>query len=96
MPTDLLLDSNSDILIANGDFVIGESTKQHQLSLLVGNKGEYKQYPKVGVGINGYLLDENEQDMLREIRSQFESDGMTVKKTVLKDSELIIDAPYSY
>lgn len=96
MPTDLLLDSNSDILIADGDFVIGDSTKQNQRALLIANKSEFKQHPKTGVGINGYLLDENEQDMLREIRSQFESDGMTVKKTVLKDSELIINAPYSY
>jgi hypothetical protein len=84
-----------DLRIENGDFIIGDSTEQNQHLLLLANKGEYKQYPKAGVGINGYFLDEAEQDMLREIRSQFENDGMKVKKLVYADGKLKIDAPYN-
>jgi len=96
MMDDILLDTDTlDLQIKAGDFVIGDATEQNQHLLLLANKGDYKQYPKVGVGINGFLLDEAEQDMMREIRSQFETDGMKVKKLVYADGKIKIDAPYS-
>lgn len=93
---DILLDTETlDLQIAAGDFVIGDATEQNQHLLLLANKGDYKQHPKAGVGINGFLLDEAPQDMMREIRSHFENDGMKVKKLVYADGKLIIDAPYN-
>jgi hypothetical protein len=92
---DILLDENLDLQIVDGDWVIGDSTKQNQQLLLQCQKGEIKQYPKTGVGINNYLLDEEEQSMLREIRSEFEGDGMLVNKLNYSDEKLTIDAQYS-
>lgn len=93
---DILLDTDTlDLQIVAGDFVVGDATEQNQHLLLLSNKGDYKQHPKVGVGINGFLLDEEQQDMMREIRSQFENDGMKVNKLVYADGKLKIDAPYS-
>lgn len=75
---DILLNEAFDIEVINGDLGIGESTLQNQRLLLVAQKGEFKQHPKTGVGIESYLDAENPQDMLLEIRSQFVLDGMKV------------------
>ncbi len=81
MPTDILIDIvTNDLASSDGDFLIGDSTRQHQVDLLVANEGEYKQWPITGVGIEGFLLDEDKTDMIRKIRSQFTRDGMSVLK----------------
>lgn len=76
---DIQLNEAFDFEISNGDLDVGESTLQNQRLLLVAQKGEFKQHPKTGVGIESYLNAENPQDMLLEIRSQFELDGMKVE-----------------
>jgi hypothetical protein len=51
MPTtDILLDDNNDLRIENGDFVVGDSTKQHQKLLLMLSKGDTRQFALDGVG----------------------------------------------
>lgn len=99
--TDILLgiDENAadidDLLIANGDLVIGESTLQHQRHLLIAEKGEYKENPTVGVGIYGFLLDDNVEDMMRTVVQEFSKDGMLVDSVKLNnDGKLAIDAEY--
>lgn len=94
MPTDLMLDENMDLLIENGDFVIGESTLQHQMTLLLADKNDFKQHPDVGVGIESYLDDESPADMHREVRLQFSRDGMKVKSIITLEGKLNIDAEY--
>lgn len=87
MPIDYLNDANDDLLIQNGDFVIGESSQQHQSLLLRLKKGELRQYPKTGVGIDGFLLDDNPGDVYQEIQKQFEADGMVVRSIDVSFSE---------
>ena len=70
---------NDDLLIAAGDFVVGETTQQHQSLLLRMKKGELRQYPKTGVGLDDFLLDDNPGDVYSEIQRQFEADGMVVR-----------------
>jgi hypothetical protein len=77
MPQDLLLTSFAPT-ITGGDFVVGESTRQHQELLLLIEKGELRQYPLSGVGIRSQLLDENPAAVRAEIKRQFELDGMKV------------------
>ena len=79
MPVDYL-HIDDDLMIANGDFVKGESTLQHQSLLIRLKKGELRQYPKTGVGIEEYLLDEEAGNAYAEVRKQFEADGMSVGK----------------
>lgn len=64
--------------ILDGDFVIGESTRQHQALLLLIEKGELRQHTLSGVGIRTQLLDENPAAVRAEIKRQFELDGMKV------------------
>lgn len=99
MPGDYL-HIDDDLLIANGDFVAGESTLQHQSLLLRLKKGELRQFPKTGVGVDDFLLDDTPGDVYLEIRKQFEADGMTIRKLEISFNaaagklEPIIDAIY--
>lgn len=79
MPQDYLHD-NDDLKIADGDFVVGESTTQHQSLLWRLNKGELRQYPKTGIGSTSYLLDDVPGDIYAETQKQFEADGMSIRK----------------
>lgn len=78
MPIDLLLDDGFDVLIANGDFVAGESTRQHQSLLLLIEKGELREFPLRGVGLRSWLLDDQVGDLNAAIKREFEADGQTV------------------
>lgn len=46
MPVDILLDENFELQFADGDFAFGESTYEHQKTLLLADKGEIKLFPK--------------------------------------------------
>lgn len=72
---DILLDED-DLLIDGGDFVMGESTRQHQRALILDNKGEYKQHSTVGVGAFRYLNDEDPERLMQAITDAFLGDGM--------------------
>lgn len=86
MPIDYLHDTD-DLKVANGDFVKGESTQQHQSLLVRLKKGELRQFPKTGVGIDDFLQDDNPGDAHVEIQKQCEADGM-----IVRDLELTLNA----
>ena len=95
MPQDILLNSDFEVYAVNGDFVVGESTYQHQALLLSVSPGEIKQYPASGVGADNFLLDENPAELVREIRSEFKQDGMKVTKVDIDiNGQLDIKAEY--
>lgn len=78
---DILVDEDFDLIIKDGDFVVGESTQQHQRFLLLLNKGESKQSPTIGVGLRNFILDDGDGDELESIiTSEFENDGMKITK----------------
>lgn len=80
--------------IANGDFVMGDATEQHQRRLLMAHKGEYKQHPLTGVGLADYIDDENKNELVREIRKQMVQDGMTVNVLKITTTGINLDADY--
>jgi hypothetical protein len=93
---DFLIDDDFDLIIEDGDFKTGESTKQHQEILLLSNKGEVKQFPVIGVGLNSFLLEDAEPEELRHsIQEEFENDGMQIGKLVIDSLiEMQVDAIY--
>lgn len=92
---DLLLDANKDLLFKNGDLVIANSNNQNQELILTANKGEYKQHPEVGVGIEQMLGDDDFTPMLIEIKKQLEYDGMQIDDVrFTQDGKLFIDGKY--
>ncbi|WP_267402801.1 MULTISPECIES: hypothetical protein [unclassified Chryseobacterium] len=95
MPVDILLNENFELQFANGDFVFGESTYEHQRTLLLADKGEIKLFPKNGVGVRRYLEHDGSEELAREIRQEFYADGMTVNGIKIgEDLEINIDADY--
>lgn len=94
MPNGLLLDQIGDLQYVNGIRQRGEITEQNQMLLLLSAKGDFKESPTVGVGIAGYLKDDDVTGLLGEIKKEFQRDGMNVKKISLTGSQLVIIAPY--
>lgn len=91
---DILLDRTFDLLLAGGDWKIGESTRQHQQLLLLTEKGEWKENPTQGVGSQSWLLDETSGEYRAEVKRQFERDGMTVLKLAGTMKNLKVEAIY--
>jgi len=94
---DLLLDTTDNDLLfdADGNFTTGTSDQQHQVLLLLLDKGSLKENPDAGVGAFKYLEAEQKGDFLRELRIQFSNDGMQVRKVAFENNKLSIDAPYN-
>ena len=97
MMKDILLTDGFDLLIRDGDIVIGESTVQHQDLLLIAQKGSFKQSPDIGVGIENFLMDEDFEGMCKRINGEFVKDGQKCD-SVKYDSvtgEITYNAKYS-
>ena len=94
--TDILTDSGGDIEISNGDFICGFSDLQHQEHLLVAQKGDIKEKPGVGVGIENFINGSDMDGFLSEVKSEFIKDGMTVNKLDFNEAtgDLNYDANY--
>lgn len=96
MPKDILLNEDFDLQIKDGDFVVGESTAQHQKILILSDKGEYKEIPMRGVGSRRFLEDDTPEHLAREIREEFSTDGMVVNKIqITEDLTIQVDANYN-
>ena len=91
---DILLDNDGDLKIENGDFVIGFSDDQHKDILLITDKGSFKENPLIGVGLQSFLEAESNSDLIREIRTQFMADGMTIDKLNYNNGIFELNAHY--
>lgn len=93
---DILFDTDGDLMIRNGDLVVGDSTYQHVQGLLLHQKGHYKFDPLIGVGIENFLNDEvQNSELLKEVRTALEADGFIVKVLYIQeDGKLKIDGQY--
>lgn len=89
---DLQLDEIGDILLKDGDYVMGESDMQHIEDILDAYPGEYRNAPLLGVylqrGINGLM----NGSIRRDININLQADNYLVKKVEITDSNLNIDA----
>ena len=75
---DFTVDDTGDLDFSNNDFKIESNELGHIESVLLAHKGEWKQYPMIGVGISKYLnspLSPTIRVRLeKEIKLQLESD----------------------
>jgi hypothetical protein len=85
---DILLDASGELLIRNGDFVVGPSDKQSINSILTAFPGWWKQFPTVGVGMSNYINAKGKNaEIQRNIKLQLESDGFVLDTIILETSE---------
>jgi hypothetical protein len=92
----ILLDENGDLMIHNGSMVVGDSTLQNQYLILIAQKGEFKEYPTLGVGISDMLGDDDALEWKKRIREEFVKDGLDINSMNLdlQSGKLDIDAKY--
>lgn len=91
---DILLYNDADLLFANGDLCIGESTLQNQYLILASQKGEFKENPMFGAGLSDYANDDDNTYWKHRINEELRRDGMTVKKIEIKGETIKINAEY--
>lgn len=95
---DLQVNTERDALglIARG-LEVGDTTYQNQAIILQAVKGEFKEYPTLGVGISDMVNDHETTGWTREIALQLEADGMRVNSLEIDkiSNKLIIDAHYN-
>lgn len=96
---DLQTDTARDTrgLIARG-IAVGDVTAQNQAVILRATKGEFKEYPTLGVGIDELLNDHETTGWAREIALQLEADGMVVREVKIDrtNRKIVIDAHYDW
>ena len=51
---DLITDAYGDLIFVNGDIKIDESDTQHVEHILIADRGQFRQFPLIGVGISRY------------------------------------------
>lgn len=81
--------------MTGGDLQTGFADEQNQRVLLVSEKGAFKQFPGVGVGLFSFLENDDPAALFSEIRRQFTADGMAINRmTYLGAGKINIDASY--
>lgn len=80
--------SDNDLVIKNGDFVIGESDSQHIEDSINAYAGWWKEHPQDGVGIFSYLNSSGRvQELARKIKLELQSDGYNVERPIIDISQ---------
>jgi len=93
--TDIILNKTGDLDIQNGDIILGYSDNQHQEHILLANKGDYKEFPELGVGINNMLNEDDYMPFLIESKKNLEYDGMKINNIKFEENgNLNIDGYY--
>lgn len=94
MANDILLGADGDLLIVDGDLVIGPANQQSIQLLIASAQGSWVDNPLGGVGILNYVnapMDLATQDVLRrDVQEQMEMDGFEKSAVSLttKDGKL--------
>lgn len=76
------------------DLVVGDVTLQNQALILQSQKGEWKEHPMVGCGIEGMTNDDDTNTWRRAIREELARDGMKVRSLKINRENIEIDADY--
>jgi hypothetical protein len=92
---DILLDTNGDLSFQNGDLKTGYSDNLHQEHILIANKGEYREFPEIGVAIEQIINDDDYMSVLIDAKKNLEYDGMKINNIKIDENGNIdIDGSY--
>ena len=97
------LDSSGDLdiniqtdaygLIISG-LSIGSTLQQNQWLILKAQKGDIKEHPLLGCGIDDIVDDEDYSSWQKKIREELAKDGMKVSTLILSETEFTLKADY--
>ena len=87
---DILLDLNYDLLIQNGDLVIGESDEQSAALIVVSAPGHFKENPFVGFNAAIYKgSNTNPAEMQANLIEQFSADNAVLDKFLVENGVIM-------
>lgn len=93
MVKDILLDTNHDILLKDGNLVFGDASAQNLEVILILNVGELKWNPLLGCGMirltQGRI---NPQVVIRDIELVLKADGWKNIKVTIIGGDITVDA----
>ena len=80
-------------LIVSG-LTVGDTLYQNQYIILNAQKGEFKENPTLGVGINDMANDDDLNEWKKAIREEFAKDGLKVDQLSISTTGMEIKADY--
>lgn len=81
------LDINNNFKTFNGDFLIEDTDLQDQQEIIYANKGNFLEFPDLGVGITNYSSASiDKADLAKIVRKEFEKDNFNLILVTVKDS----------
>jgi len=73
---DFLQDENEDEVIANGDYVLGDSDQAHINDILLSVPGSWREFPQCGVALESFQSSAGQQQKIDKlINQQLQADG---------------------
>mgnify|MGYP003524428733 CR=1 FL=1 len=91
---DILVDTNHDLIIMEGDFLTGESGNQSVELVFLSNPGEWKEHIETGIAIERATKGNIDRFLDRTIRVQMEADGYNLEKLIINENGISIDGSY--
>ncbi|MBF2708787.1 hypothetical protein [Flavobacterium soyangense] len=92
--TDILLTTDFDLKIANGDFVTGDSSDQNVEQLFMSTPGDWKEHLEIGIAITRASKGNIDRFLDRTIHVQMAADGYNIKKLAITETGVSIDGRY--
>lgn len=93
---DIIIDKDTcDIVISGGDLLVSKSDQQHVEHILRADRGHFRQYPLLGIGIEKSLKGPvNPQELKQAIKLQLKSDNYSVREVQVsrEAKDISIDA----
>ncbi len=89
---DLLLNTDGDLLVVDGDFAIGESNGDDIQLIIASTPGDWKQYPSCGANATAEINNSDAYPFKLRIEEQLKADGFTVNSVKLNNGEVEVDA----
>ena len=91
---DIRQQADGDIYLSDTDFLLIDSTRQHQRDIIITRAGSMKHAPSKGVGAEDYVNDESPEAFLRKTRQEIAADGQKVKSVQMVEGYIEIKAGY--
>ncbi len=91
---DFLLDIKTEGGKITQGICLGETTPQNQAFILIAHKGDFKENPMLGVGIEDIASDHNFEAWRRAIISALVEDGQWVNSVDVSENGIEVDAKY--
>lgn len=88
---DILIDTEGDIIIESGDFVIGESTGQEVTLILKIAPGGNRENGYLGMDLANELDEDGGVNFKAELKKQLKLDNKRLKQFIIDGEKLSID-----